>query len=203
MHGHRVVLASAVGADLHPTFWCSADINQPPSGVWCADGTSTSPSVVEGTHIGALPGTDSDLRLVAGPVQRSGGRKRLLMFETVRESVRGYQTPKPDVLRIPGNTQSISTNCVTGMPEARIKDRSVPGANSRCWGMDKLAGCPGLIKMTWLPCCRSLRHPAFCKARTACSPETEGSAAIRREPRPRALRPSEACCWPTAPANNR
>ena len=60
-----------------------------------------------------------------------------------------------------GGTHSNSTNCMTDMPEARINDRSVPGANSRCWGMDKLAGCPGLIKITWLPCCLSLPHPAF------------------------------------------
>ncbi len=40
--------------------------------------------------------------------------------------------------------QSNSTNCVTVIPEARINERSVPGANSRCRGTDKLAGLPDL-----------------------------------------------------------
>lgn len=56
--------------------------------------------------------------------------------------------------------------------------RSVPGASSRCCGTDKLAACPGLMRITWLPRWRSLTHPAFWKIRTARSPETEGKAAI-------------------------
>src|ERR1700682_2790277 len=76
--------------------------------------------------------------------------------------------------------QSNSTNCVTVIPDARINERGVHGAKSRCNGTDKLAGLPDLIKITWLPCCRSLTHPAFWKARTARSPETEGSAPLNR-----------------------
>src|ERR1039458_1839409 len=46
-------------------------------------------------------------------------------------------------------------------PRRPDQRRSVPGASSRCWGMDRLAGFPGLIKMTWLPCCRSWRNASI------------------------------------------
>jgi hypothetical protein len=77
-----------------------------------------------------------------------------------------------------GTIHTRATNSSTDIPAARINARRVPGAISRCWGTDKLAACPGLISMTWLPRWRSLIHPAFWKTRTARSPETEGKAAI-------------------------
>jgi hypothetical protein len=54
-----------------------------------------------------------------------------------------------------------ATNSCTDIPAARINARSVPGATTRCWGTDRLAACPGLMRMTWLPRWRSLLHPAF------------------------------------------
>ena len=44
-----------------------------------------------------------------------------------------------------------ATNSCTGIPAGRINARSVPGAISRCCGTDKLAACPGLMRITWLP----------------------------------------------------
>ena len=71
-----------------------------------------------------------------------------------------------------------ATNSSTGICAARIRARSVPGAISRCCGTDKLAACPALMRMTWLPRWRSMTHPAFWKTRTAAAPEMEGKAAI-------------------------
>jgi hypothetical protein len=100
-------------------------------------------------------------------------------------------------------SQIRSTNSATVIPAARIRDRRVPGASSRCCGIDRLAACPGLIRMTWLPCWRSLIQPALANARTARAPETEGSAATKREPRPPERRWSRACRWPPESSGNR
>ena len=86
-----------------------------------------------------------------------------------------------------------ATNSSTDIPAARINARSVPGANSRCCGTDKLAACPGLMRMTWLPRWRSLFHPAFWKTRTARSPEREAKLPSMQEPRLLGLLWSEAC----------
>jgi hypothetical protein len=37
------------------------------------------------------------------------------------------------------------------MPEARMRDRNVPGASSLCNGTDKLAISPLFNNTTWLP----------------------------------------------------
>jgi hypothetical protein len=79
------------------------------------------------------------------------------LSECVRSPIPQADNGRTDIQSI----QSNSMNSLTVIPEARINERSVPGATSRCCGTDRLAGFPGFTIMTWLPCCRSSVQPAF------------------------------------------